>query len=76
MWFDIIMGTFLYAIFSFIIYALIEEFCENPLWLGLIVMFWPIAIVCAIPYGLVMLFINWIKSCIKYYREKRDGGKN
>lgn len=72
MLFNIFSSAFLYIIFMAFAYALVEEFCENPLWLGLIVMFWPIAIVCAIPYGLIKLFINWIKSCIKYYREKRD----
>lgn len=76
MFINIFCTTFLYIIFMGFAYALSEEFIENPLWLGLIVMFWPIAMMCAIPYMIFVLFVNWIKNCIEYYREKRDGGKN
>ena len=72
---DIFGFTFLYAMFSLLAYGIVMDFVENPLWLGLIVIFWPIAIVCGIPYGIVILFVNWIKSCIKYYRKKRNDSR-
>lgn len=70
---SILSFIFFYIVFMGFTYAVLEECYENPLWLGLIVIFWPIALVCAIPYVVVMVFVNWIKSCIEYYREKRNG---
>lgn len=63
---------FLYTIAMAFIYAVFEEFIENPLWLGLIVMFWPIALVLIIPSLVISIFVEWIKDCVEYYKEKRD----
>lgn len=73
--FSIFSFIFFYIVFMGFTYAVFEECYENPLWLGLIVILWPIALVCAIPYAIVMVFVSWIKSCIEYYREKRNDNR-
>lgn len=41
---------------------------SNPLWYGLVFIFWPIAVL----VGLVGLFIEWIKDIREYYKKKGE----
>lgn len=45
-----------------------ESTFSNPLWYGLVVIFWPIPVV----GGLGWLMSQWIKSIIKYYKKKGE----
>lgn len=63
----------LYAVIALFVWAFLVDIFENPLYRGLLVMFWPIALALAIPCLPIFLIVNWIKSCIEYYREKRNG---
>ena len=41
---------------------------SNPLWYGLVFIFWPIAVL----VGLGSLVVEWVKSVAKYYKKKGE----
>lgn len=64
--------TLTYIIAGLVMWLLIGEIIENPLWLGLTVMFWPVTLVLCIVGLPIWGFVAWIKECKAYYEDKRD----
>lgn len=64
--------TLTYIIAGLFMWLLMGAFIENPLWLGLTVMFWPVTLVLCIAGLPILGFVAWIKECKAYYEDKRD----
>lgn len=70
--FAILGVLFLYSVIGLIIWTVIGELVENPLILGLMVIFWPATLILTIVCLPIFVFIAWIKECKAYYEDKRN----